>query len=82
MWKNEIFVFFASAQSTDTDECVACVNTAAVHRMQGLVQVLFYVLLPVFFFAFAGTKVQILTQRGMQGGPECALLQLSLLSAN
>jgi hypothetical protein len=50
--------------------------------MQELVQVLFYVLSPIFFFAFAGTKVQILTQRGMQGGPEGALLQLSLLSAN
>ena len=33
------FFFFASAESTDTDEGVACVNTAAVHRMQELVQV-------------------------------------------
>jgi hypothetical protein len=51
--------------------------------MQELVQVLFTCFYQsFFFFGFASTTVQILTQRGMQGGPEGALLLLSLLSAN
>ncbi len=48
-----------------------------MHRMQESVQVLFTCFYQSFFLLFASTKVQILTQRGMQGGPGGALLKLS-----